>query len=559
VTEKKGDDVGKIYRNFFFLMVFCLPGFFTFAAGSDSAGATSSRARETSDYYNLEKNAKAKEEQQRVAEQPVEAVTPPEGQQAKPSAAKKILVKKIVVSHSQLLSDDAVRTLVAPYEGKELSFDDLRDLVAKINAMYKAAGQLTAKAYLPPQKINEGTIEIRLVEGKVGAIVLEGNKSTRKSYILNQLTEHKGDVADLKKLERELFLFNRRNDVSLRALLRPGEEAATTDYVLQVKEPARLETLLYTDNAGRRETGQVRYGTLVTVRSLLGIRDILTMGGLLSDGTKDGNFSYSLPINRYGTRIGASYDQTYTWMRSGPLKALHVTGRARDIGMFASHPFLIEDKYGLNGFFGYDSKSDYTAYDKFTVLAQQTRDISYGTDFSYFGQKFSWEMRDAFTNGVKGLSGDFRFFKYNGTINAFYRFSDVAGLMFRSGVQYSDRSFLPSCEQFQVGGVATVRGYPEGHLIGDNGYFSSLEFSHQLFKIEKVRAVAFVDNGGIMNQKSTSVNRAANDSITGAGCGFNVTLNKYLSGRVYCGVPLVKQGVQQSHNPAVNFNIQLQF
>ena len=329
--------------------------------------------------------------------------------------------------------------------------------------------------------------------------------------------------------------------------------------MIEAKEPPRLEAVFYTDNAGRRETGQERYGTQVTVRSLLGIRDILTMGGLLSTGSKDGSLSYSLPINRYGTRIGASYEQAYTWVRSGPLKSLHVTGKSRDIGMFASHPLLIEDKYGLNVFFGYNSKSDYTAYDNFTVLAQQTRDISYGTDFSYFGKNISWEMRNCFVNGVKGLSGDTRFFKYDGTINAFYRLSDVASILFRSGMQYSDTSFLPSCEQFQVGGVATVRGYPEGHLIGDNGYFSSLEFSHQLFKVEQVRAVVFIDNGGIMKQKSTSVNSAANDSITGAGFGFNVTLNKNLSGRVYCGFPLVKQGLQQSHNPSINFNIQLQF
>jgi len=551
--------VGKLCRNFFFLIVFCLPGFFTFAAGSDSAGATTSRAHETSDYYNLEKENKAKEEQQRAAQAAVETVTPPEAPQAKPVEAKKIFVGKIIISNSQLLSNDTLRSLAASYEGKELSFDDLKELVAKINAMYKAAGQLTAKAYLPAQKINQGTIEIRLVEGKISAIVIEGNRSTRKSYILNQLTVHKGDVADLKKLERDLFLFNRKNDVSLRALLRPGEAPATTEYLIEAKEPPRLETLLYTDNAGRRETGQERYGTQVTVRSLLGIRDILTMGGLLSTGSKDGSLSYSLPINRYGTRIGASYEQTYTWVRSGQLKSLNVTGKSRDIGMFASHPLLVEDKYGLNVFSGYNSKSDYTAYDKFTVLAQQTRDISYGTDFSYFGKNISWEMRNCFVNGVKGLSGDTRFFKYDGTFNAFYRLSDVASILFRSGMQYSDTSFLPSCEQFQVGGVATVRGYPEGHLIGDNGYFSSVEFSHQLFKVEQVRAVAFIDNGGIMKQKSTSVDSAANDSITGAGFGFNVTLNKNLSGRVYCGFPLVKQGLQQSHNPSVNFNIQLQF
>jgi hemolysin activation/secretion protein len=549
----------KSSRNFFLFVVFCLSSFFVYASDPSSASATSSRSKKTLEYYNLEKNSQDKEAQQRAAKQPVEGEQSVVTESALPKGEKKIFVTRITISKSQLLSNDSLAVLAQSYQGRELSFAQLNELVEKVNVMYKQAGQLTAKAYLPAQKISKGEIEIRLVEGLVGAVVLEGNRYTRGAFILNQLSLQKGQVADLKKLERELFLFNRKNDIALKAVLRPGEAPATTDYLLKTYEPPRVETLLYMDNAGRDETGKERYGAVVTARSLLGIRDVLTLGGLLTDGTQNGFLSYNMPLTKWGTRLGGSYDQSYTQVRFGNMKSLHVTGKSRDIGISLTQPILVEAQYGLNLFSGYNAKTSSTAYDKFTVLASKTRDISYGVDYSSFGDKLSWEMRNCFVNGTKSFKGDSEFFKYNNTLNAFYRLSDVASLMLRTNMQYSDTSFIPSSEQFQVGGVATVRGYPEGHLMGDNGYFASLEYSHQLFSLEKVRAVAFVDHGGIMKQKSTNVTPAANDSITSVGFGFNVTLNKYLSGRTYCGFPLSKQGVQDNHRPAISFDVQLKF
>ena len=528
------------------------------AGDSNSAAAASTRARETLKYYNLEKSAAEKEEQVRSADEAVEAIAP-EKVSKLPGGGQKIFVKEIEVPLSKLLSNKEVIEAVLDYEGKELSISDLNELVARINKLYRESGQITAKAYLPPQKITDGKIEIKLVEGTVGKIEIEGNTTTKDSYIRRNLAIYDGEIVDMKLLEKRLFLFNRKSDISLRAVLRPGEATGTTDYVLKVKEPRKIDILMYTDNAGRDETGRERFGMVITNKSLLGLRDQFSFGGLLADGTKNGFTSYNIPINRWGTRAGISYDYSRTSVRSGPMKHLKVTGKSKDLGFVLSHPLLVNKTYGLNVFAGYNNKRSSTAYDAFTVLAQKLRTFSYGFDYSNFGERLSWEFRNYGTRGLRHRNGDAEFFKYNSEVNAFFQISPKTFAMFRSNMQYSDSSEIPSSEQFQVGGVASVRGYPEGHMIGDKGYFMSLELSRKFLGSEKTRIVYFIDHGGIMNQKSSNVSDAENDSITSLGIGFNVNFTKQLSGRIYCGVPMLDHNEEAAYQPVIHFDVQLRF
>ncbi len=128
--------------------------------------------------------------------------------------------------------------------------------------------------------------------------------------------------------------------------------------------------------------------------------------------------------------------------------------------------------------------------------------------------------------------------------------SNDAVLVLKGSGQLSTVSLLPSPEQFQIGGMSTVRGYPEGMLIGDHGDLVSAELNFPLplpepevlgFSPRKaLQGFVFADHGGAFPYKGNNESINKNDFLTGVnvGVGLNLNFTKYLSGKVSMGVPL---------------------
>ncbi len=118
--------------------------------------------------------------------------------------------------------------------------------------------------------------------------------------------------------------------------------------------------------------------------------------------------------------------------------------------------------------------------------------------------------------------------------------------------QLSDQHPLTSTEQFQVGGLSSVRGYPEGFLVGDEGYFLSAELKFPLPYTDRImfgsslrdslKGAVFVDHGAAFPYKGNGMSSSHEDFITGAGVGLSMNFSRYLTGRIDLGFPLAKHG-----------------
>jgi len=97
----------------------------------------------------------------------------PDAPQISPSPAADsapFLVREIRIEGAQALPTAALRALVAPSEGRQLSLGDLRALADRISARYAEAGLPLARAFVPPQSVENGVVVIRVLEGKPGAV-----------------------------------------------------------------------------------------------------------------------------------------------------------------------------------------------------------------------------------------------------------------------------------------------------------------------------------------------------------------------------------------------------
>ena len=540
----------------------------TQAADPLQPGAIREQSIDTLKYYQLEKRTKDEEEKKATPREKSVVDETTEADKAPPKTTGALIpINKIVTTPSEILSNEEIHAITAPYEGKQVSINQLFIVVEAINNLYKEKKAIAAKAVLPPQKVKDGVIQIKLIEARVGAVKIENNENTRGSYITDRVSIKGGDLVRLSELEKSIFYFNSVNDIDIRAVLKPGAELGTTDYTLKVTEPPQYQTLVFIDNAGRDDVGLERLGLSFTNNSLLGYRDILTLGGQLAEGTESAYVSYNVPIDTLGTRLGISYDFSNIDVISGSLEPLNVEGDSSNFGVFVTHPYIVKPAFLLNGFVGVNAKKSNTEFDGETLFTTKIRTLSFGVDLQTHGVDSSSYSRHYLTNSSGKMGSDKSFFKYNGEYSHTRLLKKNLILLLRAKAQISNSELLPSSEQFQIGGMSTVRGYPEGLLIGDDGYFLSAELTYPMTIKEhepsnspfgqKMRGVLFLDHGGAFPFKGNDESTDNNDFLTSVGFGVNINLSRKLTGKVVVGIPLShRDDVDGEDDPRIHFILQ---
>lgn len=533
------------------LILICLTATTVLAVDLQSSdpGAIQKHSGDMQEYYRMEKLMKDKSRP--VDKAQVEDKTPKEAAE-KQSGSARIAIRSIVTDPSEILSDEELREITDFPEGQLQTLDDLFGIVDQINALYRSKGFITAKALLPPQKVEAGVVRIRLVEGRVGDVVVEGNDHTKDSFFIRRISLENGDLVRLDILKKDLVHFNAVNDVGLRATIRPGKNPGDTDLVLKAMEPRNYEVSLLSDNAGSKSVGDERIGLRLVNYSLLGYRDPVTLSGYLSEGARTLSAGYSFPLNSLGTRLSAGYGLNQVDIKSGPFADLDVGGDSYSYNVNINHPLIFSPASTMNLFAGYQYNNSTTDFAGVTISRTKIDSIPVGFDFKRLDDYGLWYCRNTFTYGSERGDEGSDFLLYNLDVIRTLVHTDEIFTFIRGNGQLSSHHPLASTEQFQVGGLSSVRGYPEGFLVGDEGYFLSAEIKfpvpfsdREVFGVnlrEKIKGAVFVDHGAAFPYRGTGVSSHHEDFITGAGVGLSMNFSKRLSGKVDIGAPLSRHG-----------------
>jgi len=86
-------------------------------------------------------------------------------------------VKGFRLSGNTLFTEAEIQPVLAPYLNKELDFEGLSEAVREVTSFYRTRGYFLAQAYLPRQELTSGTLEIHVLEGRIGKIKLEPTPS----------------------------------------------------------------------------------------------------------------------------------------------------------------------------------------------------------------------------------------------------------------------------------------------------------------------------------------------------------------------------------------------
>lgn len=452
--------------------------------------------------------------------------------------------------------------------GQQVTVNDLIMSANDITDYYQSHGYISTVAYLPPQKVKDGIIEIKVLEGKYGNVEINAGRWERASYLNKQYAEENniqpGEVLNVKDVRNALTNMNTEEYMKGAVAFADNEESEEySDVTLEVKDRFPLNLDLRYDNQGRELIGTHRGVLYAGLHDVTGNGDTL-MGTLsLTDRSFGAGGIYSLPIAKNDTRLNVGY--SYSHVRLGKnLKWFNIKGDSHDTFIGVSRRLAKGEDYRLYGDITLDMrntdlKSGNPLIDPW--LEDYRTRVLRGTLTDVKDDKFGrWLFMGAVAGGIpvdasdshkeRNLSSN-NFVKVNANAARLQVMPHNQLALLQVNGQYANRHLWAS-EAMQVGGIASVRGFDEGFRIGDYGMTASFEYRCPIpgfrailpekykFISDSIQLAGFYDFGwyGDRFARNADGSKVHGDYMMGAGPGVVVKLTKYISANMYWGFPI---------------------
>ncbi len=402
----------------------------------------------------------------------------------------------VQVDPSTFLSRGEIDGVVQPYVGRDVNFADLSALVGRLNALYQAKGQITARAVLPPQRI------------------------TNEDYIREALRLSSDTIVDANELSRAILRFNRTNLAQLRAVLKPGASFGQTDLTVAVQDAPANDFQVFIDNQGAESTGREEAGIYYRHNGLWGRDDRLTAFGLVSRGGLTGSVSYNFPIDTLGDRLLLSYQRDNISIVQGPNRALDIDGNGQTGTIGVTRAFVASQNWIAIGGLSASAGTSRTHVPGSVISDSTTYRAIVNGNITYTDETLIATLAPALTyarNHDSVLARDRDLSLFSGTLYAIWQLGGGTNLQLNAAGQYSPDSLLPPDLLFQIGGPSSVRGYVIGAVAGDSGVYADVELHHDFGEaFYNFDLFAFADNGTVFSTQPKSI------TLNSAGLGFNV-------------------------------------
>ena len=401
----------------------------------------------------------------------------------------KIEVQRFRVTGNKSISSDLLAGLVKPWQGQELDVNSLNDAAGAITRHYQSQGFLLAYAYLPAQKIEQGVVEIAVLEGTVDQVQIVTAQDIRlKDEVIQRHVEDITQSPQILQadLERRLLLLNDIPGVVARAAFTPGARPGTADIVVTVAEEEPLANFVDFNKHGSESTGEYRLGATFHLNNLFGYGDSTRFRLQASEQGRlvNGSLNTRVPLggNGWSAEAGLSH---LTYELGPPFATLGARGEADVFHLGLNYALQRSLNANLNLKVSYDFKD----LEDTVVFVGSNQKHSHQLGFGY-----SASNRDTFWGGgqtlssldltfgslawdsgnTTGLSASGHFSKFNFDVSRRQSLGGKWSLLTRLFGQYAFDP-LDSSEKQGLSGPYGVRAYAPGEASVDRGSQLALE------------------------------------------------------------------------------------
>ena len=448
---------------------------------------------------------------------------------------RRVLVRRYEVVGATVLKPAEVAALTAPYENREISWGDLEALRDKITQAYVQRGYVSSGAVIPDQTIADETVRLQVMEGTLSDIEVKTDGRYRPSVLRARLEQAAQGPVNVDRLENGLQSLQRDPNLrSVNAMLKPSDERGRALLTVDVRERRPWELALDLDNHAVPAVGSERARLSGRAVNLAGMGDALWGLVGVSEGLREGELNYALPLGSGRTSITASGRASRGDIVDPPFDELDVHSTSSTYGLTVTRALVSDVHRGLDlSLTGEVRRSEsFLLGSGFSFIEGPEEGVSKITalraaqQWSLRGSRQVFVARTTFSFGVDALDathhddrtvpdGQFVAFLLQTQWARRFPWRDTLLIARLDGHVANDP--LLGLEQFAIGGHGSVRGYPENTLVRDQGAIASVEARFPLFR-RGTRTVLeggpFVDGGWGSNRDRDEVGPS---SITGVG------------------------------------------
>ena len=461
----------------------------------------------------------------------------------------------VLFEGNTVFSSEELNVLVKPYLHRVVGVDELEELRRSITYYYINKGYITSGATFPPNSIEGKTLRIKIVEGKVGEMRIDGQGWLRQSYIENRLIPDKNTPLNMNALQdRFRLLLTDPLFERLNGRLLPGTDRGASILDLEVTRSRTYQLAAISDNYRAPSVGSIALGANAWIRNLTRQGDLVDFTFLTSAPSGGDAYQYSgtwlMPISDYGTRAYFSANNANVSIIEEPLANINIRSNSFTVEGGLNQLLIDSLQRRLSVGAGVSFKDNETNLlgQSFSFIPglsngkNQISTVRINQEYIERWEKFVWAFRSTFSVGVDAfgstiqkshLNPDSEYFAWLGQSRGVWNLPQIkSDFVFKGAVQISDDPLLP-LERMAVGGRHTVRGYRENQLVRDNGYAASTELHIHLVGDNQAKyrfdLVPFFDFGAAWNNPDSTPAKQITQHIYSAGIGFQFRMRRFSS------------------------------
>lgn len=498
----------------------------------------------------------------------------------------KLVLNKLEIEGVGAYTADDLDSVYRSFLGTTVSLADIYDIANNLTVKYRNDGYILTQVVVPPQTIEDGVVKVRVIEGFVDQITIEGEASEQTAHQIRKYADNLrvNNILDSKNLERYLLLINDLPGVTARSVLSPSKTQTGGSDLTIIVERDVYEAEVYFNNHGSRYLGSAQLGYIGKMNSVFGMNEKITNQLVIAgDNTRIdellfGSLSYEQPISRFGSKLTLAGSITST-EPGFDLSQFDVKGQSKYLSATISHPFVRSRTTNFIGRASYDWRSvtsknnlvTNTTRDKISSVrlgaTAQFMDDFFGIGLNAIDVEFSQglDMMGASERNDANLTranGNPHYSKVNIQAQRLQNLIPSVNLLIAGEAQWAATPLLSS-EEFGVGGTSFGRGYDSSEIVGEDGIAGKLELQwndpYKVKYVNDMQVYGFWDAGRVWNQDATT-SAGKRDSIASTGFGVRADVVEDTEAELSVAFPLTRDvDTHNSTRTRIYFSINHKF
>src|SRR5476651_123552 len=406
-------------------------------------------------------------------------------------------ISRFDVSGNTLLPQQLIDQAVAPFTGKQRDFGDVQRALEAVEAVYHQRGYGVVTVELPEQELQSGVVQLKVIQTKVGRVLVKGNTHFSEANIRASVPElQEGRTPNLNLVSTSLKLANENPSKKVTLKLASGEQDDEVDATLNVDDQSVWKGMLNADNPGTGSTVKNHVGVVLQNANLFGLDHVASLQYTTTSEdpsrVKVYGAGYHIPL--YALDDSLDFYGSYSNVDSGTVTAgvfdLAVSGKGAVYGGRYNHNLAKRGDYESKILYGVD----YKAFKNNVELLGQE-----------LGNNVTVHPLSVAYIGVLGLPGG----EASGSVTLVHNISGGSN-----------------------GGATSVRGFIEREIADDSGATLNLESYTPNFCQQHAdwncRALAFYD-AGYVSRNHALAGELGSSFIASAGLGLRVVMGSYVN------------------------------